>query len=140
MTSGMVQSEELGEQLKTNLVNAVPMGRMGNPDEVAKAVSFLASDDSSYVTGIELFVDGGMAQIYNSSQAMIAFRGRTITMSKQIEEKNKELVLEAFDTLFNQHDYIAVSATGRQNTSSTVLTSRLVARACLTSLRASHQH
>ncbi|MFL6418467.1 MAG: SDR family NAD(P)-dependent oxidoreductase [Nitrososphaeraceae archaeon] len=63
MTSSMVQSEELGEQLKTNLVSAVPLGRMGNPNEVAKAVSFLASDDSSYVTGIELFVDGGMAQI-----------------------------------------------------------------------------
>jgi NAD(P)-dependent dehydrogenase (short-subunit alcohol dehydrogenase family) len=63
MTSSMVQSEELGEQLKTNLVNAVPLGMMGNPDEVAKAVSFLASDDSSYITGIELFVDGGMAQI-----------------------------------------------------------------------------
>ena len=36
---------------------------MGNPEEVAKAVSFLASDDSSFVTGIELFVDGGQAQI-----------------------------------------------------------------------------
>ena len=42
---------------------AVPLGRMGKPDEVAKAAVFLASDDSSYVTGIELFVDGGMAQV-----------------------------------------------------------------------------
>jgi len=39
------------------------MGRLGAPDEIAKAVSFLASEDSSFVTGIELFVDGGMAQI-----------------------------------------------------------------------------
>jgi NAD(P)-dependent dehydrogenase (short-subunit alcohol dehydrogenase family) len=51
------------EQLMTSIISTVPMGRMGSPDEVAKAVSFLASDDSSYVTGIELFVDGGMAQI-----------------------------------------------------------------------------
>ncbi len=40
-----------------------PLRRMGNPDEVAKAVAFLASDDNSYITGIELFVDGGLAQI-----------------------------------------------------------------------------
>ena len=39
------------------------MGRMGTPDEVAKAVLFLASDDGSFITGIELFVDGGRAQV-----------------------------------------------------------------------------
>src|SRR5215218_4441953 len=61
--NGLALSEEQIEQLKTSIVSTVPMGLMGSPDEVAKAVSFLASDDSSYVTGIELFVDGGMAQI-----------------------------------------------------------------------------
>ncbi len=45
------------------IVSTVPMGRMGEPDEVAKAALFLASEDSSFVTGIELFVDGGRAQI-----------------------------------------------------------------------------
>jgi len=61
--SGLAQSEEQIEQFKTSFVSTVPLGRMGSPDEVAKAVLFLASDDSSYVTGIELFVDGGRAQI-----------------------------------------------------------------------------
>jgi NAD(P)-dependent dehydrogenase (short-subunit alcohol dehydrogenase family) len=42
---------------------AAPLGRAGTPDEIAKAVVCLAWDDSSYVSGIELFVDGGMAQI-----------------------------------------------------------------------------
>jgi NAD(P)-dependent dehydrogenase (short-subunit alcohol dehydrogenase family) len=56
MLSDLVQREK-------NLVSTVPLGRMGSPDEIAKAASFLASDDSSYVTGIELFVDGGQAQI-----------------------------------------------------------------------------
>jgi len=61
--SGLVQSEEEIEQLKKSVITAIPMDRMGSPDEIAKAVSFLASDESSFVTGIELFVDGGMAQI-----------------------------------------------------------------------------
>jgi NAD(P)-dependent dehydrogenase (short-subunit alcohol dehydrogenase family) len=61
--SNLMQNEEQSEKFKKNIVNTVPMGRMGSPDEVAKAVSFLASDDSSYITGIELFVDGGLAQI-----------------------------------------------------------------------------
>jgi len=51
------------EEFKKTVVGAVPMGYMGSADDIAKAVLFLASDDSSYVTGIELFVDGGMAQV-----------------------------------------------------------------------------
>lgn len=45
------------------IVSTIPMGRMGSSEEIAKAALFLASDDSSFVTGIELFVDGGRAQI-----------------------------------------------------------------------------
>jgi NAD(P)-dependent dehydrogenase (short-subunit alcohol dehydrogenase family) len=47
----------------SQIVSTIPMGRMGEPDEVAKAALFLASEDSSFVTGIELFVDGGRGQI-----------------------------------------------------------------------------
>jgi len=45
------------------VAESVPLGRLGTPDETANAVVFLASDDSSYITGIELFVDGGFAQV-----------------------------------------------------------------------------
>jgi NAD(P)-dependent dehydrogenase (short-subunit alcohol dehydrogenase family) len=51
------------DQVKAGLAAQVPLGRMGTPDEIAKVALFLASDDSSFVTGIELFVDGGMAQV-----------------------------------------------------------------------------
>jgi NAD(P)-dependent dehydrogenase (short-subunit alcohol dehydrogenase family) len=59
----LVGSSETGQQRLKMLPAIVPMGRLGKPDEIAKAVVFLASDDSSYVTGVELFVDGGMAQV-----------------------------------------------------------------------------
>jgi NAD(P)-dependent dehydrogenase (short-subunit alcohol dehydrogenase family) len=51
------------KQFKSAMIATVPMGRLGVPDEIAKATVFLASDDSSFVTGIELFVDGGSAQV-----------------------------------------------------------------------------
>ena len=58
-----VLNEEQTKQFNATVVANVPLGRMGNPDEVAKAASFLASDDSSYITGTELSIDGGLAQI-----------------------------------------------------------------------------
>jgi NAD(P)-dependent dehydrogenase (short-subunit alcohol dehydrogenase family) len=61
--SGLLASGEAGEQRKKMISNSVPLGRFGTPDEIAKAVVFLASDDSSYITGTELFVDGGFAQV-----------------------------------------------------------------------------
>lgn len=60
---GLANDEEGTKQLKAGLIAQVPLGRMGDPDEVAKAVVFLASDDASYVAGVELFVDGGMVQV-----------------------------------------------------------------------------
>jgi NAD(P)-dependent dehydrogenase (short-subunit alcohol dehydrogenase family) len=51
------------DQLMKDISTSVPLGRFGTPDEIAKAVVFLASEDSSYITGTELFVDGGFAQV-----------------------------------------------------------------------------
>ena len=51
------------EDAIARIVSTIPMGRMGDPDEIAKVALFLASDDSSFVTGIELFVDGGRGQV-----------------------------------------------------------------------------
>ncbi|CAF4069383.1 unnamed protein product, partial [Adineta steineri] len=59
---GVIAQGEAGELL-ANLMATAPISRLGTPDEIAKAVVFLASDDSSYITGIELFVDGGLGQI-----------------------------------------------------------------------------
>ncbi len=59
----LLASADVGRERAKTLASTVPMGRFGTPDEVAKAVVFLASDDSSYISGVELFVDGGLAQI-----------------------------------------------------------------------------
>jgi NAD(P)-dependent dehydrogenase (short-subunit alcohol dehydrogenase family) len=58
-----IQQENVPADIRERLVATTPMGRLGLPEEVAKAVLFLASDDASFITGIELFVDGGRAQV-----------------------------------------------------------------------------
>src|SRR5262245_17246785 len=59
----LLASSEVGKERKKMISTGVPLGRLGTPHEIAKAVVFLASDDASYITGIELFVDGGFAQV-----------------------------------------------------------------------------
>ena len=61
--SDLFASAETGQERKKMISTVTPLGRLGTPDEIAKAVVFLASDDSSYITGTELFVDGGFAQV-----------------------------------------------------------------------------
>ena len=56
-------SHFITDEQKAEAVASVPLGRIGTPDDLGKAAVFLASDDSAYITGIELFVDGGVAQI-----------------------------------------------------------------------------
>jgi NAD(P)-dependent dehydrogenase (short-subunit alcohol dehydrogenase family) len=59
----LLASSETGQQRQKMLSETVPLARLGTPDEIAKAVVFLASDDASYISGAELFVDGGIAQV-----------------------------------------------------------------------------
>jgi NAD(P)-dependent dehydrogenase (short-subunit alcohol dehydrogenase family) len=54
---------EQAQQAAEQFVSKVPLGRRGKPEEIAAAVAFFASDESSYITGVELAVDGGMAQV-----------------------------------------------------------------------------
>jgi NAD(P)-dependent dehydrogenase (short-subunit alcohol dehydrogenase family) len=61
--SGLAETEEQKKGLYDYLVSTVPLGRLGKADEIAKAAVLLASDDASYVAGVELFVDGGSVQV-----------------------------------------------------------------------------
>jgi NAD(P)-dependent dehydrogenase (short-subunit alcohol dehydrogenase family) len=60
---GLAPTKEGVDKIKESFISTIPLGRMGTPDEIARVAVFLASDDSSFVTGIELFVDGGRAQV-----------------------------------------------------------------------------
>ncbi len=61
--AGLVQTEEERKGLFAQLTSIVPLGRIGQPEEIAKTVVFLASDDASFIAGVELFVDGGAVQV-----------------------------------------------------------------------------
>jgi NAD(P)-dependent dehydrogenase (short-subunit alcohol dehydrogenase family) len=61
--NNLLASADAGKERVKMIHSVIPLGRFGTPREIAKAVVFLASDDSSYVTGTELFVDGGFAQV-----------------------------------------------------------------------------
>ena len=60
---GQADSVEAANEIKAQFAAAVPLNRLGRPDEIAAAALFLASDDSTFVAGAELSVDGGMAQV-----------------------------------------------------------------------------
>lgn len=60
---GLASSAERRPVLTDRMIAGIPLGRMGAPEEIANAALFLAPEESSFVNGIELFVDGGFAQI-----------------------------------------------------------------------------
>ena len=60
---GLAGTKEQRQGIVDHLTSLVPLGRIGQPDEIGKAAVFLASEDASFVAGAELFVDGGAAQV-----------------------------------------------------------------------------
>ena len=60
---GLAADDEQDRQFVAAMEAATPLGRLGRPDEIAAAALFLASDESSFVNGSELFADGGSAQV-----------------------------------------------------------------------------
>ncbi len=60
---GLAETKEQRQGIVDQLTSMVPLGRIGQPDEIGKAAVFLASEDASFIAGVELFVDGGAAQV-----------------------------------------------------------------------------
>ena len=60
---GLGETEAQRQGIRSQLTSMVPLGRMGRPEEIGNAAVFLASDDASFVAGVELFVDGGTGQV-----------------------------------------------------------------------------
>ena len=61
--TGLAETPEAGRKMLQKFASEIPLGRVGQPAEIANAVAFLASDEASFITGIELFVDGGVNQV-----------------------------------------------------------------------------
>lgn len=59
----ITETAEKSKEFRAGMASQVPLGRMGRPDEIATVAVFLASDDASFVAGVEMFVDGGMARV-----------------------------------------------------------------------------
>lgn len=71
----LAPTDEAWRRMKTEIAGRVPLGRLGEPDEVAKAAVFLASDDASFINGVELFVDGGFSQICSEGISSVGDNG-----------------------------------------------------------------
>ena len=87
----LLASAEVGQQRLKMISNAVPLGRLGTPDEIAKAVELLATDESSYTTGTELFVDGGFAQIVSLTRVCV--RTRQPNLVRNIGVRHRGIVV-----------------------------------------------
>ena len=85
--SDLLASSEVGEQRKKRSLILFRSGGSARPDEIANAVVFLASDDANYITGTELFVDGGIAQVW--ARGRILIHGTVLALSSLLSERKR---------------------------------------------------
>ncbi len=88
---GQADSPEEADAIRAQFAAAIPLNRMGRPEEIASAALFLASDDSSFVAGAELSVDGGMAQVWSAaSMTLNAESGLTASVPSPVARVRKQ--------------------------------------------------